>query len=218
MRRPRQSARRKRRSGFTLIEVMVSLGVMTIGAMAILALQAHTIRSNRHARQLTVAMQIAQRWVERFKQDAHTWTQVAPPSGTPSAAFVLQNTRYLSRVTTQPNAYQVIPNVTATVSNAFDFMGNDVANDDSEVGVDPNRAVVYCAAFRPAWVYFGRTMRVDVRVWWARAGTGRILDDFQGCGGIQSTLDPGPTGTFFNSNAYHVVYLPSVIRVTPLVR
>jgi prepilin-type N-terminal cleavage/methylation domain-containing protein len=208
MRRLQRSARRKR-SGFTIIEVMVSLGVMTVGALAILALQQHTIRSNLHARQLSTAMQIAQRWVGRFKQDAHTWTRIAPISGNPSDDIVLAETLYLRQITTNPNQYQAIPNVTANVSNAFDFLGNDVLNTSGNV--------VYCAAFRPAWVYFGRTMRVDVRVWWAREGN-QIISDFPGCAGTQSTLDPGPSGTFFNNSAYHVVYLPSVIRVNPLPR
>jgi len=209
MRRASSFARRRRRSGFTLIEVFVSLVVMTIGAMAIIALQQHSIRSNVHARQLTAAMQIAQRWVERFKQDSHTWVQPAALAGPPTAPTVLANTRYLSRINISPNVYQAIPNVSASVSNAFDYMGNDVVNTSGET--------VYCAAFRPSWVYFGRAMRVDVRVWWARAGN-RILSDFPGCDGTHARLDPGPTGDLFNGNAYHVVYLPSVIRVMQLIR
>jgi prepilin-type N-terminal cleavage/methylation domain-containing protein len=34
----------RRQRGFTLIEVMVSLGVMTLGAMAVMALQVQTVR------------------------------------------------------------------------------------------------------------------------------------------------------------------------------
>jgi type IV pilus assembly protein PilV len=202
----RRTARRKRR-GFTLIEVMVSLGVMTVGAMAILALQQHSIRSNSHARQLTIGMQIAQQWVERLKQDAATWNAVGLATGAPSAAQVLNNTLYLRGIIGAPNAYQTIPNVTPIVSNAFDYLGNDTANDNTQ-------PVFYCASMRLGWVYFGRAMRADVRVWWPRNESGNqalsILADFPACADDNAKLNP--SGTQFNN--YHVVYLPTVIRMT----
>ena len=209
----RARRRRHRRAGFTLIEVMVSLGVMTVGALGIIALQQHTIRSNSHARQLTTAMQIAQRWVERFKQDAATWNQLAVAGGAPTPAQVLAGTRYLSAITATPDAFQIIPNTSATVSNAFDFQGNDVSNGLGGVAVGN---VFYCASFRPAWVSFGGAMRIDVRVWWERTGITHdaafqgLLVDFPNCSDTGSAaLDPG--GALVND--YHVVYLPSVIRM-----
>jgi type II secretory pathway pseudopilin PulG len=205
----RATAKRKR-SGFTLIEVMVSLGVMMMGAMAILALQQHSMRSNSHARQLTIAMQIAQQWVERLKQDSASWNAVGLSTGSPTAAEVLANTLYLRGITGAPNAFQTIPNVTQTVSNAFDFMGNDTANDNS-IGARP---VFYCASMRVGWVYFGRAMRADVRVWWPRVEGGNaaasVLTDFAACADDNAKLNPG--GTQYDN--YHVVYLPSVIRMT----
>jgi prepilin-type N-terminal cleavage/methylation domain-containing protein len=209
MTRVRRTARRKRR-GFTLIEVMVSLGVMTVGAMAILALQQHSIRSNSHARQLTIGMQIAQQWVERLKQDSATWNAVGLATGVPSVAQVLGTTTYLRSIIGAPNAFQTIPGVTPTVSNAFDYLGNDTANDTTTQG----RPVFYCASMRLGWVYFGRAMRADVRVWWPRNesgnGSASILTDFPACADDNTRLNP--SGTQFNN--YHVVYLPTVIRMT----
>ena len=77
--KPRRRARSARARGFTLIEVMVALGVMTVGVFGLIALQLYTIRSNSHARQLGIATQIAQQWIERIKQDAHTGTPRARP-------------------------------------------------------------------------------------------------------------------------------------------
>ncbi len=200
MRRTRMA--RERRQGFTLIEVMISLGIMTIGAMAMLALQQQTIRANSQARQITTATQIAQLWIERLKEDGTRWTQVGffNTPGQPTAADVLALTTYLGAITTAPNVFQAIPNATPQVSNAFDFQGNDIANNSG--------SVYYCASFRPAWVYFGRAMRVDVRVWWARSGSS-LTGDFAACADDNARLNPG--GTLFNN--YHVVYLPTVIRV-----
>ena len=204
--------KRRARSGFTLIEVMISLGVMMIGAMAILSLQQHTIRSNMHARRVTIAMQIAQRWVERFKQDALLWRTVAvfnSPNGEPNDATVLANTAYLNKVAVAPNQWQKIPNVTNTISNAFDFQGDDTAQNGSE------RPIFYCAGFRPAWVYYGRALRVDVRVWWPREDISAQVADltrtFPNCDD-DNTLSAGGA----NLNNFHVVYLPTVIRVTSL--
>lgn len=212
-----RSSKKRRRQAFTLIEVMVSLAVMTIGAMAMLALQAHTIRSNAHARQLSTALEIAQRWVERFKQDAQRWNVAGAfnDPAKPSDVVVLANTTFLKQITTAAGVFQTINNTTATVSNAFDYQGNDVLNNVN----DPAAPIFYCASFRPAWVYFGRAMRVDVRVWWARASAGDnqagahvITNDFASCNEDNARLNPG--GTLIDD--YHVVYLSSVIRMTPV--
>jgi type IV pilus assembly protein PilV len=217
--RPGDRRRVRGRQGFTLIEVIVSLGVMTIGALGVIALQQHTIRSNTHARQLTLGMQLAQVWMERLKQDAHSWNEAGPP------ATVLNNTAYLIAIRDAvPNTFMTIPasdgfihpNGTANVvtgSRGFDFRGNDLV---LQTGVDhPN--LYYCAAFRPAWVYFGRAMRVDVRVWWPREGFDMGI--FDNCTARHGDLDPsGVPTTAYNQNGVHVVYLSTVIRMTPVLR
>jgi prepilin-type N-terminal cleavage/methylation domain-containing protein len=205
------SARRRagqRRQGFTLIEVMVSLGVMTVGAMAILALQQQSIRSNAHARQLTIATEIAERWAERFKQDAQSWNTVGLASGTPNAVDVLSRTKWLKQITNKPNEFQRIEDLDEPVSNAFDYQGFDVPS--------VNGGYYYCASFRPSWVYFGRAMRIDIRVWWARENIQRssgtvsnIVAQFKDCDDPPGMLDPG--GAQYSN--YHVVYLPTVVRM-----
>jgi prepilin-type N-terminal cleavage/methylation domain-containing protein len=178
--------RRRRREGFTLIEVMVSLGIMTMGAMAILALLAQIIRTNGYARQMNTAMNVGQEWVDRLKQDAHSWVQQAAIAGSPTPAEVLVNTLYLRNVTTLPTAtFRVLPAGTAVISAAFDYQGNDVA-----LPVTGGAAFFYCAAYRANWIYFGKSMRVDVRVFWPRAGTAASnMDDYPNCFGNQGLRD-----------------------------
>jgi prepilin-type N-terminal cleavage/methylation domain-containing protein len=207
--------RRRNNRGFTLIEVMVSLGVMTIGTMAIIALLTHIMRSNAQARQLNVAMNLGQQWVDRLKEDAHTWTQAAAPSGSPTSAQVLAGTLYLRNVTSPPSTtFMSLPANTAVVSTAFDYQGQDIA-----LPVTGTDAVAYCVAYRANWVYFGSTMRVDVRVFWPREGTSaNIANDWPNCGGAQNRLDipAGTTGSL--QGQYHVLYMPTVIGVTPVPR
>ena len=171
----------RRRHGFTLIEVMVSLGVMTIGALAIISLQVHVMRANDHAKQLTVATQIAQTWIERLKQDAFSWNAVAIRNAAGQDANTqLAQTAHLITVWNTPNIFTTITNTNASYSNAFDYFGNDVAN---------TGLFTYCASHRLNWVWYGRALRTDVRVWWARPNAPDITVTFQNCTD-QNQLDP----------------------------
>lgn len=203
---------RKRRRGFTLIEVMVSLGIMTIGAMAVIALQAQTLRANSYARQVTNATQIAQMWVERIKEDACMWTTAASETGgAPTTTDVLVNTAYLSAIVANEGRWVSPPDQDPfpRISRGFDFQGDDTA---ASIDGDP----FYCTAYRMQWVYFGSAIRTDVRVWWPRAGSGAKATDFPACGSGSnlSLLDPG--GTAYAN--YHGIYLSTVLHVTQVNR
>lgn len=196
--------RRQRRQGFTLVEVMVSLGVMTIGAMAVLGMQQQIIRGNVHARQITTATQIAQNVIERLKMDAVAWT--AP--GVPTA------TRYLNNVAPGAiGAFTTIPFITTTAfgntlmqSNAFDYYGDDL---DMQAGSPPG--LFYCASNRLSFVFNNnRIIRADVRVWWAREGFGAIRAEFPVCVDDNARLNPGGSAI----NNYHIVYLSTVLRAS----
>lgn len=193
--------RRSQRQGFTLVEVMVSLGVMTIGAMAILGMQQQIIRANIHARQLTTATQIAQNVIERLKLDGVSWTTPGVPTSD-----------YLKNVTPGAiGAFQTLPFVTMNKggntrfwSNAFDYYGDDL---DTTAGAPAN--LYYCASYRLSFVYSNnRIIRADVRVWWPREGEAAIKTDFPKCADDNIALNPG--GTAFDR--YHIVYLSTVIR------
>ena len=209
--------RARRRAGFTLIEVMVSLGVMMVGAMAVIGLQAHAIRGNVHARDLTIATQIAQRWIERLKQDAATWN--VPDDDVATIPSHFSNTSYLgqdmSTLWSSPSAFQTLPATWTTqvpVSNAFDARGRDVP---------ANGTQSFCASYRRAWIWEGRLMRVDVRVWWPREVNRTdgsrpqfAADGFAACADAGGLIDPGGQ----QYDWYHVVYLSTAIRVNEVRR
>jgi type IV pilus assembly protein PilV len=191
-----------RRQGFTLVEVMVSLGIMTIGAMAILAMQQQIIRGNVHARQITTATQIAQNMVERLKLDATRWIAVGQPAGT----------RYLDGVPNGaigtfnafPFIQETVGGVTRFQSTAFDYYGDDLnMSNGAPVGL------FYCASYRLSFVYdTNRLIRADVRVWWAQEGLAAIGADFPQCADDNVRLNPGSAVM----NNYHIVYLSTVLR------
>ena len=195
----------RRRAGFTLVEVMISLGVMTVGAMALIGMQQQTTRANVHARTLTTASQIAQNVIERLKMEGLSWKGVDLGPATelaqaPSLAKIVGATE--GQFMTLPPVAGLRP-----LSNAFDYYGNDL--DISTGNATALAQVFYCASYRLSWVYVNRLMRVDVRVWWSKEAPSRsILDDFPRCADNDSDLNPG--GNQFDN--YHVVYLSTVIR------
>lgn len=69
-------------SGYTLIEVMMALTVLAIGAGGIYSLQFIAITGNKDANDLTAAANLGRSWVDAIKSDAQQWTEFgpAPPS------------------------------------------------------------------------------------------------------------------------------------------
>lgn len=198
-----------RRQGFTLVEVMVALGVMTISAMALFGMQAQSTRANGRARDMTVASQIAQNVLERMKMDGLAWNTIG------DAADVLNKTDFLRLVGATPGAFATLPETaqsrasrTVVWSNAFDLHGIDVS-----IGAAPG-SVRFCASQRLAWVFDTppRAIRADVRVWWSKEAPSRsILADFPACADTNVLLAPG--GARYED--YHTVYMSTVIRPHP---
>ena len=198
-----------KRQGFTLVEVLVSLGVMTIGAMALIGMQQQTTRANARARDMTMAMQIAQNVIERLKLESLAWNNV-----TGTAANDLQNSDLLRGVS-NTGAFSTLPErvstnlgVTRSLANAFNIFGEDVLT--STASAAQLAEVRYCASHRLTWIFStNRAMRADVRVWWSKEAPSRsITADFPLCADDNIRLNPG--GTLFDS--YHVVYLSTVLR------
>ena len=206
--------RRRQTSGFTLVEVLVSLGVMTVGAAAIIGMQQQTTRANVHARQLTIATQIAQNAIERLKLEGIAWNSV-----TTSQTADLLNAPTLARIIgSTAGAFMTLPARTVTLSgvsrvlsNAYDYYGADMnLTNADQASLD---RVVYCAGYRLSWIYSNfRSMRADVRVWWSKSAPSRsIIADFPLCADNNTALNPGGT----QIDNYHVVYLSTVIRPQP---
>ena len=152
-----------RTGGFTLIEVMMALAIMTVGAVGLLSLQTATVRGNADARQLTVATQVNQLWVERLRRDALRWT--APSV---SALRAASGPRYLRNVPAPGGGWSgwfaPVDPVRAPgdpQSYGFDYRGFDT--------FDPAQ-MFYCTHVNLRWVDPGRTLRADVRTFWHKRG------------------------------------------------
>ena len=77
--------RRKRLAGgspgFTLIELMVSMTVLSVGLFAIIHLQVVTVRGHSYARERTQAYEIAMGVAEELRTWGHGWVELPDGSG-----------------------------------------------------------------------------------------------------------------------------------------
>lgn len=210
--------RRRRREGFTLIEVMVAVAILMLGALGIVALQTATTRGNISSRELTTANEIARTWLDRYRRDALRWTtnQQGQPgsvantdllSGTPNAgeeaAWSIPPIDAYGTCATTP--------VAGCESYAFDYFGREVRAD----------AAYYCVHARTEFLVPQDTIRVEVRVWWYRnigGGETRVNRTlYPNCGvGQEAVIDAAINGG--DGRAAHVkaVHASTIVRWTPL--
>lgn len=167
---------RKRALGFTLVEVMTAVVVMTIGATGILAMQGASIQSNQDAFETSAAVNFGATWLERIKRDARLWT--APGNA------ALANTVYMRGLAAAASTAWFVPDP-AVVGNALSTFESPAANFqgfDTVVTAANESTLRFCVNLRltVAHAYSGLTggsiattdadaVRADVRVWWHRA-------------------------------------------------
>ena len=154
--------KRRALAGYTMLEIMISVVVMTIGATGILAMQGASVRSNQDASETTVAINFATTWMERIKRDARSWNLIG------TADLGGTNTQYLKLAATANGVWSV-PTTTAPESAGADYFGFD-----TPVGATPD-LVRYCVnvRFTQAHTFSGSVdaVRADVVVWWHRSSS-----------------------------------------------
>jgi len=145
------------RSGFTLVEVMIAIGIMTVGSLGILAMHQAVSNASRSAHEMNTALAITERWVERIERDSLSWTEEGIDT------LSLNSTAYLSELATKPVETEWFTPTPATSAEqyAFDYFGNDI-NDTADIK--------YCTNLRLRWLRPGTSARVDIRTFWLRGG------------------------------------------------
>lgn len=147
---------KRKRTGFTLIEVMIAIGIMTVGSLGILSMHHAVSGANRSAHEMNTALAITERWIERIERDSLSWSEPGLNSST------LTGTTYLAPLAATASATNwFTPQPVTPESYGFDYFGKDTANASE---------IKYCTNLRLSWVRQGSTARVDVRTYWYRAG------------------------------------------------
>jgi type IV pilus assembly protein PilV len=89
---------RRSSRGYSLIEVMTAVAVMTVGATGLVLMQGATTRGNMQAQESTVAVAVAQTWIERLKRESLAWqtpgTPVTPNLSEPTEVPYLARPTY----------------------------------------------------------------------------------------------------------------------------
>ncbi len=210
-------ARRHRRRGFTMIELMMSLAVMTVGAAALFSLQGFIARANLYSRRVAQATEIADRWIERLRTDALIWNQPGP-TGVATTAYLTQaiievdaTDAWLQAAGNQIN--QV--NATLGHSAGADLYGNDVAPLIS----GNQQRIAFCTHYRLRWMADDpaaeTSLRAEVRVFWPKAGSGATLAVASPLCAMtgNGTLDVSSPADGVDD--FHAVYAATVIRYNP---
>jgi prepilin-type N-terminal cleavage/methylation domain-containing protein len=186
--------------GFTVVELMMSLAVLTVGISGIIAMQKVTAMSNLHSKSVSVATQIANAWQDQLLTDGSLWklqTGLAP-------------TTWLNRVTGQANTwFRPAYDQSRRFGAAFDALGNPVS--DSAIA-----QAQFCVHLQLAPVIAlgpndpgNATIRATIRVLWLRVqGTPT---------GGTSFCAPGANVTDVGSDTanYHSLYQTLAIRIHP---
>jgi len=210
-------ARRARAArGYTFVELLMSLAILGIGVTGIVAMQKVTLTSNQHAKNLAIATQISQAWIDALHADAIEWNH---PS-TRVAQSDLGTTVWLSTLAgtagTATDWFRPAWDTTRQFGPGFDIQGKPV-----NTSVAANVAQVrFCTNLRLSWLHrdTGATVgnqrttsgnglvRAEVRVFWVRDGqTGHVGGDT--CGGNTTTAVIGAA-----TDRYHFVYQVSAVR------
>ena len=195
--------RRSNRSqqGFTLIEVMMAMSVMVVGALGIMAMQQASTRGNMNARQLTTGTEVTQLWLERVRRDAMGWN-------VPDSVVGVAGTQFLRNLPAAGTVDWFTPAGAALGETAaVDYFGNEV----------PLAQGRFCTHLRMVWLDPGRLARVDVRTWWHKRGDGTNDTNyadatlFPNCGsgteaGVTAELETTPVPRL------HAVYASTLVR------
>ncbi len=170
------SGRRRRgrkQGGYTLVEVMMAIAILTASGVAIIAMQEAVIRGNIEARQVGTATAIARSTVELLRMDALNWTNPAVGAASFSTTRFLRDVPIAAAVA--PGPWQPLGVATAAPERFRDYYGLPTT-----VAAD----MVYCTQARFAWIMPGTLLRADVRVWWTRSGTQVNHAPYAGCPNI----------------------------------
>ena len=149
-----------RTAGYTMIEVMMALGILAVGAAGIIALQKATYVSQTQARNLALANSIAMTWAERLRTDALQWNDF---NGLPD----ISSTQWLS----MPMATTLAPaEMTGLWSPAADVIGRDAYTGDPSASAFCTHLRLHRFADSQGGVIWPDMLRAEIRVFWERSG------------------------------------------------
>jgi prepilin-type N-terminal cleavage/methylation domain-containing protein len=119
-----------RARGYTVIEVMMALAILAVGATGVIALQKVALIGNSNARIGDGARQVASTWAERLKLDALQWNDpMGIPDITTDTRWIAQSGVYDAVNPPGKGQWILAPEVPNWSSPRADIQGADVPVD-----------------------------------------------------------------------------------------
>lgn len=193
---------------YTVIELVMSLSVLAIGATGVIAMQKVAVSSNRHAKDMSLASRIAEAWADQLAQDGSIWTL------TNAGASTLSNTAWLNLANPSQTVDWFVPtyNTLRAFGPGFSALG---------APLDPNRnasIIRFCTHLRFAYLHSATkpnvgsgVIRAQIRVFWpAEDSTVGLPTPARTnlCAVDNATLSA-------NIGAFHVIYLTTSVAQAP---
>jgi prepilin-type N-terminal cleavage/methylation domain-containing protein len=190
----RRQGRRSNR-GYTLVELMMALALLTVAVLGIISLQKITVVSNAHSKNVAMAQRIAQAWAGQLQMSSTEWVNSPLPSG-----GLLNDTKKWQRP---------LYNDTRSFGAAFDALGNPLP--DTSLG-----NARFCTHVRMSPLYpttmsvaGNGVLRAEIRVFWLRDGEAPLDTTASMCA-KQSDNQARDIG--LSTGVYHFVYQTIGIR------
>jgi type IV pilus assembly protein PilV len=202
-------ARRARSSGFTIVELMMSLAVLAVGVSGIIAMQKVTATTNLHAKSIATATRVAQAWQAQLMVDGSLWRIPHAESGVQTTAAVsLSKTLWLKNQNSNPAWFRPVYDPNLAFGAAFDALGNPVT--DANLGQAHfcvHLQIVPLTRLENAAEAPNAALRVTTRVVWPRAQGAPVANH------CAPDIDPNVVGN--DTTNFHSIYQTIAIRIHP---
>ncbi|WP_170319363.1 prepilin-type N-terminal cleavage/methylation domain-containing protein [Polyangium spumosum] len=120
-----------RARGYTVIEVMMALSILAVGATGVIALQKVALIGNSNARIGDGARQVASTWAERLKVDSIQWNDPLGMQDIGETRWLASSFVYNSASPPGPAQWILAPEIPGWSSPVADIQGVDVSVDDT---------------------------------------------------------------------------------------
>ena len=197
-----RTRRLRARLAYTVIEVMMAMAVLSIGATGVIAMQKAALLGNVRARDLATATTLASSWLERLRIDGLLWRE------NQNGINTLPATTWLEVVTTPDASTWIVPALAFNYQNGADLHGYDATLASGQRG--------FCVNLRLTQL-LPTLIRAEVRVYWLRTHNQAKTGGGSGMFGAGASLCDDSAALLQNLSSdqalgrYHFVYMTSAI-------
>ncbi len=162
----RQRTRRLGIGGYTIVELLVTISVATIGFIAIVDLQSSSLRGLTNARNTTLAVNSAEHFIEMVRAEN---LQCKPGLDNPECQFLPED---------GAPSFQTYGELSDNMKSS---VGLETTKYDTGITSEFPATELrhFCLQYRSTWVIPNKVMRLDTRVLWPLRNTN--MTEFKEC-------------------------------------